>query len=375
MKKVITTVGKSIFDNYREYKNNIDTHYGVIKDKLHSEWNNCSDRIIKVKSILIPWAKDNENASAEIKSILKIYEMLKEDLEVHLLATDTIVSRCACEIVKDCLKKHDKITIIFDPSRDVILGLQVNDYKRLKQEGLHNLINRVNIIAGVGIGSTGYFDNMIFNITGGYKAVIPYMTIMAYVNGCKIAYLFEDMESIILIPPLPIKIDVEIFKTYALEIGWLDEGIDNYRHTKNSYYQRFTELERMGLVEEANNIAMLSPVGRIFYEHFQRRMFLFYAPDDVYSELTRQEDIKRILQGKFANRQHRESKTEIKGEHYVYDDGDNKNRIYYFIDRGSCYIYKTFQSEEDAKKFIDTKIDKKDIIRKSRLRELEVQNV
>ena len=376
MQKIITTVGRSLFDNYREYHNAIDIHYDVIKDKPISEWRNVEERLQKVKGIVTTWANGNTNASAEIRSIVKIQEMLKDDIAVYLFATDTVISRFAAEIIRAWFENYDqKIEVMFDETKDVISALQVGNYERLIREGLPNLINRINWIAGVGTDSPGYFDNMLFNITGGYKAVIPYMTIMAQVNGCKIAYIFEDMDSLILIQPLPVKIDFEIFETYSTEIAWLDEGIENYQQAKNLYFQKFTELEQKGLVEQIDNLAMLSPIGRIFYERFKRKVFLFYAPDDMYSELNTQKDIIRILRSKFTNKQHRESKTEKKVGHYVYDDGDNRNRIYYFIDKGNCYIYKTFQSEEDARKFIDTQVDKNKIMRESKLRKLEVSHV
>lgn len=38
----------------------------------------------------------------------------------------------------------------------------------------------------------------------------------------------------------------------------------------------------------------------------------------------------------------------------------------------NCYIYKTFQSEEAAKEFINQTIDKDKIIHESKLRKLEV---
>lgn len=377
MKRVITTVGTSIFDNYREEKNDIDTHYQALKEEEHKNWDRYTGRIDVVRKAVINWSKSSHNASAEIKSLLKIQEYFKEDIEAYLIATDSITSRLAAEIIKNWFENYDKIKIKtnFDPKKDVISGLQIADYKNLIKYGLPNLINRINSIAGVGTGSAGYFNDIIFNITGGYKAIIPYMTIMAAVNECKVAYIFEDTDSLILIPPLPIKIDYDIFDKYSYQIAWLDEGIDKYQQAKSQYFEGFTELENKGLVDEIDNGACLSPVGRIFYERFKLRYFIFYAPDDIYKEIEKQEDIKRILKTKFCFKELRKEKTEIKGEHYVYDDGDNNNRIYYLEYNGNIYIYKTFQSEEDARKYINTKVDRDKIIKESKQRRLEVSNV
>lgn len=373
MKSIITTVGTSVFKNYKEHKNLINDHYAVIRDKPEGEWGNCEDRIKRIKDIIIPWSKDNPDASAEIKSILKIQGVLKEDIRVFLLATDTIVSRLAAEITQHWFEDYDKkIEIAFNVETDVIKGLQVALYERLIKEGLPNLINRINLIAGAGMDSAGYFKDIIFNITGGYKAIIPFMTIMAQVNGCKTAYIFEDTDALILIPNLPVRIDFGVFEDYPNEIALLDEGIDNYNRAKDESFQAFSELEEKGMVEQIDNYALLSPAGKIFHEKFKGKFFIFYAPDDIYSELIGQADIMRILKTKFPDKKLVKSKTEIKGGHKVYDDGNNGNRIYYFRDMGRLFIYNTFQSEEAARKFIATPINKDRIMQESKLRKLEV---
>lgn len=372
MKRVITTVGTSIFDNYREESNKITTHYQALKEKPHKDWDNQKDRIKSVRESVLKWSKNNENASAEIKSLLKIQESLKDNIEVYLLATDSIISRLSAELIKEWFADREDINVQFDCSKDVISNLQVSNYSALISEGLPNLINRINSIAGVETDSAGYFEDIIFNISGGYKAVIPYLTVMAAVNECEVAYIFEDTNSLIWIPPIPIKIDFEIFETYSDQIVCLDKGIENYQDAKKKHFEEFSALEHKGLVEEAGNYALLSPIGKIFYEKFKNKFFLFYAPDDIFSLLRNQTDISRILKTKFRHKSLRDSKTEMKGNHYVYDDGNNNNRIYYLEHNGYCYIYKTFQSEEDAREFINQPVDKNKIIQESKLRKLEI---
>jgi len=371
MKKVITTVGTSIFENYLTKKNDIDTLYQAIKDKRHQNWDSQKERIDFIKKSVAPWANNNTGASAEIKSIVKIKDYLKEEIEVHLLATDSITSRLSAELTIEWFKEHDKqITITFAPENDTIENLQVADYKGLIKEGLPNFINRINWIAGAGSDSIGYWGNIIFNITGGYKALIPYMTIMAAVNSCEIAYIFEETDSLIFIPPLPITIDFEVFKSNLEAIKQLDDGIENYNKAKQTNFKSFSELEEKGLVEQVDDLAFLSPVGKIFYEKFKEKFFVFYAPDDVNNEIKQQQEITRILKTKFAKGIYKK-KTETKGEHHVYDDGNNNNRIYYFQHEGNIYIYKTFESEEAAREFISQPINKEKIIHQSKRRIME----
>ncbi len=115
---------------------------------------------------------------------------------------------------------------------------------------------------------------------------------------------------------------------------------------------------------------MLNSLGSALWNKYKARFFTFLAPDDVWQEIQTQQDILRILQNKFHDEAARENKTETKQVHRVFDDGKNNNRIYYFTHDGNVYIYKTFESESAAKKFIDSDLDKDAVIRASQPRHL-----
>ena len=109
-------------------------------------------------------------------------------IKVHFMATDTILSSLSAEIVAKYLG-NKKIETNFDKERDVIRDLQIEDAKEFEKNGLVNLVDRVYRII-----NEQYYENIILNITGGYKAIIPYMTIMGQVNNIPIYYIFEDTE-------------------------------------------------------------------------------------------------------------------------------------------------------------------------------------
>jgi len=372
MKKVITTVGTSIFTNYLQEHDDIKEHYSVIEKKWHREWDVCKDRLNRIRKPVTNWARQNRDASAEIKSLIKLRETEKDSLDVFLLATDTVASRLAAEIIKDVFTGSEEININFNENQDVISGLQVKEYELFVKTGAHEFVKRIKNIA------RGFFSDIVFNISGGYKGLIPFMTIMAQVNSCDVVYIYEESEALIKIPKTPIKIDYELFDRYYKEIMLLENAIENYEIAKRADYQKFNELEERGLVEVLGNYAFLSPIGNIFFERYKNQFFLFYCSDEVWEEIQRQSDIKRILTEKFSNEEIRKNKTEIKQglsgiKHTVYDDGNNNNRIYYFEEGDNIYIYKTFEDEEAAKEFIKTKFDKERIVKNSTLRRLEVK--
>jgi len=196
---------------------------------------------------------------------------------------------------------------------------------------------------------------------------------MALVNSCSIFYIFEDSEELIEIPRVPIKIDHDIFERNLVEIKRLLDGVDDYSRFKKSHYQACNELERKVLIEKSGDIALLSPLGTIFYNKYASDYFIFYCSDEVWGEIERQDDIRRILAAKFSDAALCDNKTECKGYHRVYDDGDNPNRIYYFTEDKKIYAYKTFQDEEVANKYNQTPLDKAAVIRESKFRKIKRQ--
>ncbi len=346
MKKVITTVGTSLFVNYNEIKKeNINED---IKDESFSEYTEWKDEIADIKQKLLIFATD-DNSSAEMTSILKLKEEFG-DIEVYLIATDTIESIVICEVIKEALDNKD-IIVHFNMKQDIINDLQVKNYRKFKN-GLSNLINRLYKI------SSNYYDNLILNITGGYKAVVPYLTIFGQVNSIPLYYIFENSNSLISIPKIPLSIDEGLFDKYWKEFEELTK--DEIIEKSSLHYSFLTDME--SLFEIDNELVALNPLGTILWRRYREKFFIFYAQKEVLEEIEKQNDIQRILETKFWQ-ETRESKTERKDGHLVYDDGKNVNRIFYFSDDGIIYVYKTFDSNHaEYEKYINSSsVNKKEI--------------
>ncbi len=348
MKKIITTVGTSLFTNYLEQNSDISILYQAIKDKPYYEYHKEERRVNRIKNKLLEFAK-KENSCAEITSIAKLRDKY-EDIEVFLIATDTIESVVVCEVLEKVLPN-----VKFNAEYDVIDKLQVENYKDFK-EGLSELIKRLYKIA------SNYYDNLILNITGGYKAVIPYLTIFGQVNAVPLYYVFENSDSLISIPKIPLSIDEKLFDKYWKELEELVK--DDVVEKSSLNYNFLTDME--SLFEIDNELVSLNPLGTILWNRYKDKFFVFYAPQEILNEIEKQDDIKRILEIKFWQ-ETRESKTERKDGHLVYDDGNNVNRIFYFSNNEIIYIYKTFNCcHDEYEKYInDKKVDKQEILKKS----------
>lgn len=355
MKRVITTVGTSLITNYLENNNDIQSHYNSIQNKPYSKYNEEKKRVEKIKKSLLNFAKNSNDSCAELTSINKLQEKYGE-IVVYLIATDTIESVLVCELLSEILEN-----IKFNPQHDVISDLQIEKYELFK-EGLSNLINRLYGIA------SNYYDDLVLNMTGGYKAVIPYLTIFGQVNSIPLYYIFENSNSLISIPKIPISIEEELFDKYWKEFQQLSK--DEIIEKNTLSYQFLTEIE--SLLEIDDSLVSLNPLGNILWKRYRDKFFIFYAPQNILEVIEKQSDISRILETKFWQ-ETRESKTEQKDGHLVYDDGKNVNRIFYFVEDDAIYIYKTFNSNHDEyEKYINNaQVDKNKIKENAQVKKIE----
>lgn len=234
--KVITTVGISIFSNYWKKENidelgdkyqsitdlydRLDTNTKQANDYSDSRWKSTI-RNIKERILLIWLPFAQEKACAEIQSLYKIAEEEKQDLEVYLIATDTVLSIVACELIKEWFDKYPSVKStntgikcyfykdIRAGDTTVVEGLQVKDADIFETQGFNNLLKIIE--------KYNEHNNTILNISGGYKALIPYLTLFGQLREIPLKYIYEDSETLITIGNLPFSLDwavVEALKPF-----------------------------------------------------------------------------------------------------------------------------------------------------------------
>ncbi len=246
---IITTVGTSIFTNFnkkevkqafdnvqheRKYKDGVrlddlenddaqsydEDIYEALEKKIEKYWlKDCSKQNGKWKYIENSGSA-NLHASAEITSILKIAEKIKKKdkdatIEVKLLTTDTALSVSAANLI--CKYPFNKFGVTiqdFDPRKDYIPSLGVypaegqND-SQYYDEGLQQLVERF-------IGDKGVIKQAkkgkikrkpALNFSGGYKAIIPILTIIAQLEDIPMYYIYEDSDYLMEVGNLPVNFD------------------------------------------------------------------------------------------------------------------------------------------------------------------------
>lgn len=276
---LVTPVGTSLFTNYLDNKPNDFTFargYEAIKKSPASEWNNYNLEIegLRISSLNFI-ATFGVKASAELQSIANIQSQLNDDIKVHPIASDTIASRLAAEILKEKSGVlGGNVTVEFNGANDVIKGLQIENRKVFSQEGMTNLIRKIDSISGgvLGVQTLAITKDLAINITGGYKATLPYLTILAQLERIPLYYNFEDTDELIKIPQAPLVIDWTSIERNSDVLRQIDEGIGNWETFQREHVQAIRDLE--AFIEIYDEVAFLSPIGEIFWNHYQRHFLV-----------------------------------------------------------------------------------------------------
>lgn len=135
---------------------------------------------------------------AELNS-LRALRAGKDD-RVALVHTDTDDGRtCAEAIVRLVEANFGSQT-----TAHCVPDLQATDARRFRLSGVKNLLSLLDRLAGeAGAGK------VVLNPTGGFKSVVPFVTLFGLFRGLNVVYLFEHSEELIALPSVPVAYDVE----------------------------------------------------------------------------------------------------------------------------------------------------------------------
>ncbi len=349
MKSVIAMVGTSLMTNCISEDDDsfLRNLYERYRHKPASEYEINKEDITRLKKKLKQFAEVNKQASAEIKSLEKLSKEISDDLSIQLLSSDTINSRICAEVIKDVL---DGSLDVHFTDNNIIKGLQVKNRKNFAEDGMENLFKRIEGITG------GYYEDTIMNITGGYKAAIPLLTIFSQINQIPSYYIFEDTDALMKIPLLPLSIDWDIFDKYPDIFHEVEEsggGVDDWNMISAKIKAKYSETIN-ACFEIDGNDADLSTLGRLLWHKYNCRRNLFYMNDEsIQSALKSDPDSKEYLMKLFDDNFAR-TKTENKNGHLVLDLGRTAPRIFYRKKDGSFYIYKYTRHDNEYERFINS---------------------
>ncbi len=207
---------------------------------------------------------DDEQARHRLCAELNTLDrmQLESGDRVVLIATDTALGRVCSQFLQQILQELYSVQATVQR----IEGLQVHDPDLLRQKGLKNLVKELldNYLDNLDI---RYRYEIIINPTGGYKAIVPFMTVLGMLYGKASVYLFEFANTLVKLPPLPFTFDLEVFRRVKPALEYMEEKtaitqaeffsrIENFDQIESDLFLSFTE-------EIEDNQITLSPLAHI----------------------------------------------------------------------------------------------------------------
>lgn len=317
--RIITTVGTSIFTNYknehevirnypglkRDYEN-ITTQYDNLNERLNdkgkkenipaSEYTNSRyqgdiEHIREVIQYL--WlAEAQEKSCAELQTLYKIVEEEQaEEFELYLLATDTVLSVLAAELIRGYLEEQTSIRV---KEIKVIEGLQIDNATKFRTDGLKNLVAAIN-----NLNETE--QRVILNISGGYKALIPFITLIGQIEQIPLYYMYEDSRELIIIGKMPFSFDWTLIEgnvTYLFDNTFINNEkikqnlinlglIDNNKELTTLGNLAKAYLENENIPFQATTIGYL--IEYKLYEYFQKNTYKDFSKVSLGQKLSNEE--------------------------------------------------------------------------------------
>lgn len=281
---IITTVGTSMFTNYKR-NDQYQTAWNRIRTETFSDsnWQGLTDDIEEIQTAIEDW---NQFSCAELDTIEAIKHSYGKNVEHHLLCSETIAGVLAGKILE---KKLDGVK-----SNDIIEKLQTNIVEDFKEtvflklvetvQGIAQPINlerqAIAILKALDTGNIKDFrkvleekindepfktlftkeketwkdhinservakeiakienKKVVINYSGGYKAVIPYLTILGQLYNYDLAYMHEDSnrdaKGLIDVKRLPFNFDVSLAEQFYPYLDVLSYTVrDEYALTGN----------------------------------------------------------------------------------------------------------------------------------------------
>lgn len=216
--------------------------------------------------------------SAETHSLAKL--KVSESDEVVLLHSETLDGQLCAEAVKEVLENE----LGLHPRLVKIEGLQVNNGKRFRRVGIQKLFEVLTEE------TKGWVENpeqrVILNATGGFKSVVPYVTLFGLLHRLEVVYIFEWSSELLRLPPVPVNFDYERLAQAENALrGLQQEGampkerffelIPGLPYTDRSWYESLLEEDEQGYVT-------LSAFGSLLASSLEREQSQVYLSPDAH---------------------------------------------------------------------------------------------
>lgn len=265
--KIIATVGTSLITNSENVDCSSLDGLPFFQDLFDGNNNSETKKQIKRIEDSLSQNLDNGIICAEIATLKKING--NEAANISLLCTETILSYLCGRTIKNYL--GEKATV------EIIPGLRITDADKFKNQGFFNLLKKIREIKQLSN------EKVVLNISGGYKALIPPITLLAQLEKIPLYYIYEDSNELIETGSLPINFDWGII-----------EDLVDLLHNKNKREkpenkEGLEKMKALKLVESGSS--ELTIIGQMLKEYsvnaspFTATIFGYFIEYKIYEAL------------------------------------------------------------------------------------------
>jgi putative CRISPR-associated protein (TIGR02619 family) len=354
-KLIICTVGTSIanqcpvqkemFKQHNEWDSNAELLRSQIQDFLNKDEHNAKN------------PETRKSISAELNTLNQL-NVEKAD-RIILLASDNAQGRVCSEMNKIAIMEafglaNPQVTI------HRIEGLQVHSAKILREKGLKNLV-KVVVNKYLANEEIRYNYEIIINPTGGFKGVVPFLTVLGMLYGKRTVYMFEFADEIITLPTLPFSFDMTLYNRARPAISLIEtevavteeaflKKIRNYSSEEQDRFLAFTE-------PFDSNLITLSPLAYCFVSIEQNNKKPIIA-QSVFEDLLEMEGVTALM----VKRLIKNSVNPIWRERHIENwrgtdllvlkQINTAERIAGFLKEGRFYITHVFASHDDYQRIL-----------------------
>lgn len=276
MQRIICTTGTSILTNARHSFGNQASlpNAQLIKEFVSKKRTQSADREQFLAELC-----------AETHSLEQL--ALQQTDQVVLLHTETDDGRECAEAVRDLIREEFSVDVWL---REVE-GLQVRDAARFRRVGLHKLFQILRDECVEWQQQRPEERKAILNATGGFKAVVPYLTLFGVIHRVDVVYIFEQSSTLIRLPPLPIHFDYERLGLARSALQLLrKEGVlpreKFFEQIRGLPYEERPWYECLLEEEEQSGLVTLSGFGFLVVEAWEKdtkQLYLSPEAREVYS--------------------------------------------------------------------------------------------
>ncbi|MFQ3568283.1 MAG: putative CRISPR-associated protein [Aggregatilineales bacterium] len=209
---------------------------------------------------------------AELNAIEAIHERhnVRRGNAYYFLASETPDGMLAARVLADFCRERYEAS---ESTATKIDGLQVADPRKFRLTGLPYLVQTVYRFLE---SAKAKKLTPILNSTGGFKAAIPYLTLVGMLQGVEVSTIHETSDVLITLETLPITLDLEAIREIEDILEELDQAQENglsydrlARGLKLGHNQPIEDHPLWSLFEPYDDNYILSGLGSIALEELR----------------------------------------------------------------------------------------------------------